>query len=497
MALGNAQSVASAKPEPAATATANDSCNCALCILQHLEVLYTPASWLSLRSKPSSPLPRVATPSYPPISSIPRTSPARLALPDASPTPFPSEPVLVGHDDNDNADDTPEKKPSTILYLAYGSNLCAATFLGVRGIRPLSQVNVSAPSLCLVFDLPGIPYKEPCFANTALRKIPSPPGGGPPKLPPGVPDIPNPPPTPEWPPSHLDLDESADSTNNPVWSNGLIGVVYEVTPSDYNKIIATEGGHSSYQEIVVPCLTLPAAIGVPEKPPLPPMPFLARTLFAPRLPDVPDHDSSSSSVSDGDDDDDKHPKIPSWAKRLLLPVRRPDPDYAQPSERYLNLIRDGAKEHDLPAAYQRYLALLQPYTATTWRQRVGSVLFLLVWAPLILLFVFGSRFLVDGRGSVPRWLAGCMTVLFNLVWLSYDLVGKPLFGDGERTQEDDEQDQDEGRIRLDDKDGDRKPARRRRTLSLVGGGWINNKKHESRDEEEQITLMEALRDERL
>ena len=60
----------------------------------------------------------------------------------------------------------------TVLYLAYGSNLSAETFKGNRGIRPLSAVNVHVPSLNLTFDLAGIPYIEPCFANTQYRTPP-------------------------------------------------------------------------------------------------------------------------------------------------------------------------------------------------------------------------------------------------------------------------------------------------------------------------------------
>ena len=113
-----------------------------------------------------------------------------------------------------------QEKQKTVLYLAYGSNLCNETFLGKRAIRPLSQINVMVPSLRLTFDLPGIPYSEPCFANTALRS-----------------------------PDALDHDDDDYHKNR--WHKGLIGVVYEVTLSDYAHIIATEGGGSSYKDILV------------------------------------------------------------------------------------------------------------------------------------------------------------------------------------------------------------------------------------------------------
>jgi hypothetical protein len=325
--------------------------------------------------------------------------------------------------------------------------MCAATFLGMRGIRPLSQVNVSAPALDLTFDLPGMPYREPCFANTALRKLPiKPPPLDPPKLPPGIPDHP-PSTTPPVPLSDVDshTDDKA-GRRGPAWNKGLYGVVYEVTLDDYAKIVATEGGGASYHDILVPCYVLPARVGVPEKPPvpLPPKAFLAHTLYAPRLPDVPDggdDDGSTRAAAQphtNDKDEPKKPsppydKLPSWAKKLLLPVRRPSPDYAQPSARYLGLLRDGAREHDLPGDYQAYLEALEPYTITTWRQKLGDLLFMGFWAPVLLLLMYGGRLVADDKGRSPPWLVVLMTVVFNLLWMSYDAVGKRIFGDGERT----------------------------------------------------------------
>ncbi|KAK4196964.1 hypothetical protein QBC40DRAFT_342364 [Triangularia verruculosa] len=386
----------------------------ALWSLRHVQILW---SWAAKPSKPK----------YPPISSIPSTPASRLLEPDAVPTtgePFPTEPILTK-----NAHHGPSKA-NTVLYLAYGSNMCAKTFLGMRGIRPLSQINVSAPSLDLTFDLPGLPYREPCFANTALRKLPEPP-----KLPPKVPgDLPD---LPKLPPFSSSRD---DSPRKPItWTKGLIGVVYEVTAEDYAKIITTEGGGASYHDILVPCLPLPPAIGVPEKPdiPLPPKPFLARTLYAPRLPDIPDDKPPSEENDDGDDGRPK-PEPPSWFQKLLLPARRPQSDYAQPSPRYLGLLITGAAEHDLPQEYQAYLQSLQPYTATTSLQKVGQVLFLGFWAPVFLTVMFGGRLFGDEKGKAPRWVVVGTTVLFNLVWASYDYIAKPIFGEGERTMEEEE-----------------------------------------------------------
>lgn len=329
---------------------------------------------------------RTSSADYPPISSIPRTSPERLAL-------AAEEPV-----------EGDEPKATTHLYLAYGSNLAAETFLGVRGIRPLSQVNVSVPTLDLKFNLAGIPYREPCFANVDFRKIPDHP-----KLPPKVPPI-NPPP---FEPPHATVQ----------WDEGLVGVVYEVTEEDYRTIIRTEGGGVGYKEISVPCLTIPPKISIPEKPfPGVPKPFIAKTLFAPQIPD-----------SDLPDD----PRKKKWWYRFLVGPQR-DPDYSQASARYLKLITDGAKEHELPDGYQRWLNSLQPYTITTWRQQIGALLFALSNSGIFLIIIFGSKLFPSKDGKMPRWLAIMMTVLFNIIWMSYDVFYKPTFGDGERTEDGEE-----------------------------------------------------------
>ncbi|KAI4141228.1 MAG: hypothetical protein LQ340_007692, partial [Diploschistes diacapsis] len=132
----------------------------------------------------------------------------------------------------------------TVLYLAYGSNLCASTFQGQRGIRPISALNVSVPDLELTFDLPGIAYSEPRFANTRLRSQESA------RL---LNDN-----NSDARERELLLSENASSstTTNATgtasslgWTKGLVGVVYEITPSELEHIFVTEGGGSSYAVI--------------------------------------------------------------------------------------------------------------------------------------------------------------------------------------------------------------------------------------------------------
>ena len=295
--------------------------------------------------------------------------------------------------------------PDTVLYLAYGSNLCSRTFQGRRGIRPLSQVNVVVPELVMTFDLAGLPYMEPCFANTKYRH----------PLPP-----PPPPPPPRTSAEKIPLlPKRAPKYHKDRWKKGLVGVVYEVTKEDYAHIIATEGGGASYQDVLVDCYELPQNEDtVPEFPTS--HPFKAHTLYSPILaPDEAPEEKKGGRFS------------------------RPDPAYAQASMRYLKLITDGADEHALPQEYKDYLHQLRPYTMTTQQQRLGGWIFAMIWLPLITAaFGLGAVF-GDENGKAPAWLVALTGALFRGMWTSYDGVFYKLFGDGERTIYEDEDGDDE------------------------------------------------------
>lgn len=268
------------------------------------------------------------------------------------------------------------QKNKTVLYLAYGSNLCDETFLGKRQVKPLSQVNVVVPEIVMTFDLPGIAYKEPCFANVRRRE-------------------------PE-----NKADSHRPEYHKDRWHKGLVGVVYEVTLEDYAHIIATEGGGAGYQDVLVDChpLDVNPRDAVPEVPSN--ASFKAHTLFDPAA------------------------------------HHRTNPSYAQPSARYLKLITDGAMERGLPYEYQDYLHQIRVYHVTTTRQRLGQLLYLTVWGPLfaLLMQVIGPL-CAKPDGTFPGWLARLFNVLFTASWGSYDHFFKPMFGDGERTLGDSQDDQ--------------------------------------------------------
>lgn len=291
--------------------------------------------------------------------------------------------------------------PETVFYVAYGSNLCFETFQGKRGIRPLAQVNVLVPALVLTFDMPGLPYLEPCFANTKYR-------------------------TPDPQKSEQSETATIDDTllhyssvaqlppkyHKTRWQKGLVGVVYEVTTAEYARIIATEGGGSSYNDILVTCYELPPNVStVPDSPDtILTLPSLkAHILYCPTFPRG-------------------HPELSHSGR-----ASRPDPNYAQASARYLNLITTGADEHALPQEYIDYLRNIRPYSLTSRRQKLGRLVFMGVWLPIIIPAFYLNRLVADKRGGTPLWLRMALRGVSGLCWGSYDWVFRFVFGDGERT----------------------------------------------------------------
>lgn len=129
-------------------------------------------------------------------------------------------------------------------YLAYGSNLSSAVFTGKRNIRPLAKRNVLVYGLEMDLDLGGIPYQEPRFAN--CRVVPIPP---PENREVHVADVKQ--------SKEAEWDSEAESMRTlrmAGWNERcgrLIGVAYLLTPKDFARVLATEGGGAAYTMISV------------------------------------------------------------------------------------------------------------------------------------------------------------------------------------------------------------------------------------------------------
>ncbi|KAB8233459.1 uncharacterized protein BDW43DRAFT_87749 [Aspergillus alliaceus] len=319
-------------------------------------------------------------------------------------------PKIPSQYDDQNEPCAPQK---TVLYLAYGSNLASKTFRGMRGIKPISQINVIVPELRLTFDLPGLPYLEPCFAasqfcDTSGKRTNTDNG------------------------THNGLDEDIISESTTLIpqkepdylpDSPLIGVVYEVSLTDYARIIATEGGGNGYKDIVVDCYPFPKSYDPADPIPACPetKPFKAHTLLAPET----NIDELSRRA---------HTQRTSSFYPRSGPIVRKS-GYPQPSARYLNLIMTGAVEHNLPTSYRAYLSRVQTYRITTVRQKIGKVIFVVAWGLPMLLILSLSRVLAGADGRSPQWLMKLSDIMLTTMWGSYDNIFFPLFGDGERTIE--------------------------------------------------------------
>ncbi|KAJ5648510.1 hypothetical protein N7490_004882 [Penicillium lividum] len=340
----------------------------------------------------------------------------------------------------DSGEGLPEAySEETVLYLAYGSNLAAKTFLGMRGIKPISKISVLVPDLRLTFDLPGLPYAEPCFAGTHFRDVDvaSDPDS---ESEVDIPDDENLLTESEFLSEKASLLARTRETRGAVfherkWHKPLVGVVYEVTLMDYAKIIATEGGGRGYRDVVVDCY--PFSEDYKSTDPVPDHPttqcFKTHTLLSPAADDERKRIYASKSI-------EPYTACSSCPASSIFgniePHMRPDPEYAQPSARYLGLLITGSEEHDLPVSYREYLSSIHSYHITTFRQKIGKVGFLAFWGPPILLTLQLSKVFAGPDGRIPPWLAGVANLLFSRMWKSYDYAFKSLFGDGERTIED-------------------------------------------------------------
>lgn len=99
---------------------------------------------------------------------------------------------------------------ANLWYLAYGSNMSRAKFVGSRKIYPLDVARVSVPGWILTMEIPGLPYSEPAFSS--IRPV---------------------------------------NETTELGLPNVIGVAYLITPEQYKRVIASEGGGIAYDDILV------------------------------------------------------------------------------------------------------------------------------------------------------------------------------------------------------------------------------------------------------
>ncbi|KAF9040488.1 hypothetical protein BDZ89DRAFT_944827, partial [Hymenopellis radicata] len=165
-------------------------------------------------------------------------------------------------------------------------------------------------------------------------------------------------------------------TPDKAWSGegSLMGVAYLLSPQDFLTILRSEGGGTSYQPLRVPAVVL--------------SPNGART-----------------------------PEI-IQAFTLRTTKTRQAPGYA--SLRYMNLLRNGAREQKMPDAYIAYLDSIPSYRSSSIRQRLGRIVHIVGWMPGLLLFFRLVARTTSKTGSAPRPVRLMRAGLFGTMWTAYD-----------------------------------------------------------------------------
>ncbi|PUU79535.1 hypothetical protein B9Z19DRAFT_1100752 [Tuber borchii] len=182
----------------------------------------------------------------------------------------------------------------------------------------------------------------------------------------------------------------------------LVGVVYKLREEDYSRLFASEGAGTGYQEFTVTCYPLTPVTTDTTTTTTDSNEIIATTLLC--------QEDAGAGTSN---------------------LTRPG---CQPSHRYLQLLREGARERSLPTSYVRYLDGLRGYKVTSRRQFVGGLVIMVVWGPALFLMLLFNRAFAQDDGRAPGWALVFARGIMRTVWGCYDRVLVKVFGDGECTE---------------------------------------------------------------
>jgi hypothetical protein len=264
------------------------------------------------------------------------------------------------------------------------SNMSETSFLQRRGIRPIRSLVVHARGIQLAFNLPGVPYIEPRFANVIVLS------------------------DEEKEKCHW----NPDREDGKPWGNGLVGVAYYITMKDMATIVMTEGGGSSYQVIQVDCeeiLERGQTKTTGEK-------IRANTLCA--------SDPARLRTQLGQ-------PSPRYMRLLCTGARGTSFHHA-----FCNIITDMCTEKSLPEAYITYLDAIETYRRKGIAQTLGMITFILFLGPIFIVLLPLQRVFRNKDGQSPAWMQKAGNVIFRFAWKLHDYVARPLFGSGEVTKTD-------------------------------------------------------------
>jgi hypothetical protein len=100
-----------------------------------------------------------------------------------------------------------------------------------------------------------------------------------------------------------------------------------------------------------------------------------------------------------------------------------------PTQRYFGLLEEGAKIHHLDAGYQSWIRSLPRYEVPhSLRQKIGRLIFLLIFVPPQAVFIILSYFWRPEQS--PRFISTALYRLRYPTWWCYTNLFRPLFGSG-------------------------------------------------------------------
>ncbi|KAG2386795.1 hypothetical protein C9374_001830 [Naegleria lovaniensis] len=187
------------------------------------------------------------------------------------------------------------------------------------------------------------------------------------------------------------------------------GVVHKITRAQMDHIRRTEGGNGhdmddfGYREIIVQA-----------------------TIYQPWF----EYQDSNTVTSHG------NPTMYFQTVKAIALQGPPDINDANPSARYLKILRDGAKEYGVAKEWQDHLNhTLQEYKSAGTVKTVGKFSFVLVILPLfiipIIMMILSHVFKVQS----PYFVTRLFKHLGSVVWWVHDTIWSKLFGSGKNNKE--------------------------------------------------------------
>ncbi|GAA6002095.1 hypothetical protein JCM10207_003070 [Rhodosporidiobolus poonsookiae] len=240
---------------------------------------------------------------------------------------------------------------TTRWLVLYGAHLFPPRLAAILGdAKPVSSSTVTVRDAFLAFDVPGVPFLEPVYANALLK---------------GLNDA------GEWQSTtEKDGGRDGEAYKRWVWERvcpgmtfegslppNLEGMAYELPEADFEAVLkAARAASPNLPSSLYPVCAVKFANGDPSKP----LGEISAELLA------------------------------------LEPSVRPAG--LQPSPQYLGLVLRGAFLNALSRPYVAYLTLIRPYVVSTPEKKRVRTLFRLLLLPSFILFYLPSRIL-----GIPQW----------------------------------------------------------------------------------------------